>query len=1434
MASDKSPQLGLFGAISASPVYAQPAAEQSQRVTPAVIVAESQINSVMEPVKATQAIPSTKIIEDAGAELTYNRRNRVRTAKTWNDFAELNDVLKVKEVIKTNVWLKPDYEQLITDGMPPIIAHLVKQVYDSVAPKPVVRDPAKLDSSLQTYINAISRVQEGLMSWAKNPESLQYWATENARYAGAMLGKRVELSAPSGVRKSLLDIVYPTGWRDNREEIMVAGANKLLGALQPGYKEANRAVKSINEGWPVKRELWEIQGFRILPAEDISVKEQSLRISGVHVAYFRTNADAEKAHSDMKAFLLLSKRGFVGSFDSEELAIEYAKEKSRSASKTTTISEKGTSVERAEREGVVRRMPDEEITSERLMQEFGLKGVNFGNWMKTPSARAEAQLHLNHSFDSFHDLAEVLGIPPKAIGLNGMLGLAIGAQGGGNAAAHFVPGVNEINLTRSSGAGSLAHEWGHAIDHYFAIQAELATSNEPFLSEHSTGGPGKRIFQMVDGRQVAVTVPRYANLRPEIAAGFSAIVESMNRRMEMREEHDSKEAAYKETTKTNLTKWLKYVRKDFSGAEVQFDAISEQIMNGDIGEGWIAVSKSTHICPAVAELRDLHKSVNKRVCSIDNSKGLQSAINSFQYANSKSAKETEFKPASVTSTYSRNADKLDAAKGGKAYWSTNLEKFARAFDAYVSDKLEERSALNSYLSNAGRSDESVPTGTERVSINAAFTALLGEFQTRETERGTQLYSFNEAPNKKTLSSSEIIDEVTRIHKQWPGMPKVHVVNSVADLPFASPENVDGSYIPSASGLGQVYVVANQIGSIKDLQRVLAHECIMHHTLPNMLGQHAFNNLHKGIQVLKAKNDPVISAIAENIGQRYGKLEPLTETHEILARAGEMCLDDKGDIRIGFGFVKGMFAGVAGFLRKHGLDVPFTNIELQGIMHKAGKLIQRPNEKGVFNPSFNKLDKADRDSSTSMYGSAGVLYHAAFHGSPHDFDKFSTEAIGTGDGNQSFGYGLYFSDSHEVADGYRKSLSHDAGYSFGGQLRLSRDQVHEAVKAIHGSDFLDNVIRPSGVADHVMDALSYGSVNPTPRGYNDGSERAQLFSTLMSQIEHSSKGHLYHVDIRDEEVDNFLKWDKPLSEQSENVQAYAYRMFGGDAPVYREAQGVHVDLTELSAIEKKVYEILAAKQIGKITTRSELLIEANQTGEQLYHHLSDISGGPKWTSLDLSEAGVKGVVYLDGLSRHAPLINLEKYSKKVEAAKLAFEADSSQEIQSWLDDAMQEQAEMERANAERSTYNFVVFDDTIISLSHKNGLDISHSERAAFIDGSWDKCAKNAQGLQTVMSVGEYVEIAAKVEVAAKLAQDKVSELLNLPGAPVVVQAGTFNGKVLEVNDHFVTQSTGRGRSVRHAANNLNQDVKAGDVIDVKYKDGVGQVNGVARSNGVEL
>jgi hypothetical protein len=116
-----------------------------------------------------------------------------------------------------------------------------------------------------------------------------------------------------------------------------------------------------------------------------------------------------------------------------------------------------------------------DVTTEQFREAFGFRGEQFGASMP----QAERQANMNQAYDALMDLAGVIGVPPKALSLNGELGLAFGARGTGGkrpAAAHYEadttgqvsPNRVVINLTRKNGAGSLAHEWFHAVDNYFA------------------------------------------------------------------------------------------------------------------------------------------------------------------------------------------------------------------------------------------------------------------------------------------------------------------------------------------------------------------------------------------------------------------------------------------------------------------------------------------------------------------------------------------------------------------------------------------------------------------------------------------------------------------------------------------------------------------------------------------------------------------------------------------------------------------------------------------------------------------------------------------------------------------------------------------------------------------------------------------------------
>ena len=946
MAGDRGVQFDMFSSMEKSVADHSPASFGIPAFVAPVVVAPVVAAPVVIPVAQEASIsavaPSaSRVITDAGEELTYNRRNRGKSARGWADISHLNDALKVKEAVKSNIWPKPDFQKLIDDGMQPLVAHIFKQVYDSVAVKPMVgRNPLN-DESLQRYISAVNRVEEGLNAWVSDREALKQWTASSIRETGAMLGQRVSIGDMAAASRSLLDAVCPGGWKLYRNEVVIGGGNKLLGALQPGYEECKRAFKAIKEGWPKKREAWEVQGYRVVENPEAFVEKFPntqcwfLSVDNKYIKSFDSEVEAEGAKAGVKSFALFGKRGMVGSFEAEEEAVEAAKTLTR-RDKGKVSAEKGIAVAAVERSGVSRRMEGEDISSEQLMSEFNLKGVNFGNWMKTPSARAEAQLHLNHAFDSLHDLAEIMGVQPKAMSLNGMLGLAIGAQGSGGAhAAHFVPGVNEINLTRTSGAGSLAHEWAHALDHYFATQAGLSTAAEPFLTEHATLQLTKTVGQTIDGKHVTAEVPRFGQLRPEIVGAFGVIVNSMNKRLETEAEAKAYVGLQIEKNQKSVGNWLRAIRRDFVGQEEAFDVLSAKVQAGDVGEGMVAISRAIAISPVVAEIRDLYKAKHGRTYSLENIKGLQAWVSSAKFQSTRAVADVAPVPKERTSDYSKSALALDKEKGGKPYWSTTLEKFARAFDAFVSDELEAKAASNGYLSHAGREGATVPLGEERAAVNAAFRGLVGDLNVRETERGAALFSAGVDQGSKALRMSAIDLEIKRLRGQWPSMPPVAVVRSVADLPFESPANADGAYCD-----GKVYVVANNIADLKQLQKVMAHECVMHHSLEQMLGDYGFSKLHHGIQKLKKDGDPVVVALAANILSRYGVLPPEIETKEIVARAGEQCLDASGNVKVAYGFMKSVFAGVTGWLRDHGISVPFTNTELQGIMHSAGEWIKQ--------------------------------------------------------------------------------------------------------------------------------------------------------------------------------------------------------------------------------------------------------------------------------------------------------------------------------------------------------------------------------------------------------------------------------------------------------------------------------------------------------------
>lgn len=165
--------------------------------------------------------------------------------------------------------------------------------------------------------------------------------------------------------------------------------------------------------------------------------------------------------------------------------------------------------------------PEQNVTPEKFSDAFGFRGVQFGNYVEWPRRQSD----LNRAYDSLMDMADVLKVPAKALSLNGRLGLAFGARGKGGknaAAAHYEPGAVAINLTKGNGAGSLAHEWFHALDNYFgqydvAKDSDVGSGGEYMTERH------RKVRQRDGNTYVTIEHP----VRQEVYDAFKGVMKAI-------------------------------------------------------------------------------------------------------------------------------------------------------------------------------------------------------------------------------------------------------------------------------------------------------------------------------------------------------------------------------------------------------------------------------------------------------------------------------------------------------------------------------------------------------------------------------------------------------------------------------------------------------------------------------------------------------------------------------------------------------------------------------------------------------------------------------------------------------------------------------------------------------------------------------------------
>jgi hypothetical protein len=224
---------------------------------------------------------------------------------------------------------------------------------------------------------------------------------------------------------------------------------------------------------------------------------------------------------------------------------------------------------------------------------------------------------------------------------------------------------------------------------------------------------------------------------------------------------------------------------------------------------------------------------------------------------------------------------------------------------------------------------------------------------------------------------------------------------------------------------------------------------------------------------------------------------------------------------------------------------------------------------------------------------------AFHGTPYTFEptpanplgEFRAAKIGSGEGAQAFGHGLYFAESPTTAGTYAisRGVPDVEGMAIKRGLELSRDARVELMRqakserpALDAAKMLQNASRDAR-------SLPVAKLAETIEEYRD-----------------ASRGRLYTVDIPDSMVEKMLDWDKPLSEQPKSFQ----------------------------------------DMVRNLPRFQDPYVVSKTKGGEAYKELSGNFGGPAKASEMLRQAGIPGIRYLDAGSRNIVVFPGEENKVKI--------------------------------------------------------------------------------------------------------------------------------------------------------------------------------------------
>lgn len=246
---------------------------------------------------------------------------------------------------------------------------------------------------------------------------------------------------------------------------------------------------------------------------------------------------------------------------------------------------------------------------------------------------------------------------------------------------------------------------------------------------------------------------------------------------------------------------------------------------------------------------------------------------------------------------------------------------------------------------------------------------------------------------------------------------------------------------------------------------------------------------------------------------------------------------------------------------------------------------------------------------------------AWHGSPHDFDEFDLGAIGSGEGAQFYGWGLYFAKNKEMAKNYKEVLSnvHETDKS-----SLFKVDIPESNKMLDWNQTLN--IQPKEIQEQIIDAINS----------LDTLQKDAFINAYRSDHSYNGNSHIKKVNDIYQGLETDLNYVGKY-EEKETLNKIVQRNADRLAKKYGFNDWGSADKNKLKAIigdnlEKARIELdtLTQEDNQKVISYKDninnLFSEGNSFGLNIYKSLSTALGGDKLASEYLNEHGIKGITY----------------------------------------------------------------------------------------------------------------------------------------------------------------------------------------------------------------